>query len=45
MEGRLAPRTAPERANALAAGHDLDRLLTLEDLVSSDDVLFAGCAV
>jgi fructose-1,6-bisphosphatase II len=45
MEGRLAPQTAPERANALAAGHDLDRLLTLEDLVSSDDVLFAGCAV
>ncbi|WKK70668.1 fructose-bisphosphatase class II [Rathayibacter oskolensis] len=45
MEGRLAPQTALERANALAAGHDLDRLLTLEDLVSSDDVLFAGCAV
>ncbi|SMH45489.1 fructose-1,6-bisphosphatase II [Rathayibacter oskolensis] len=45
MEGRLAPQTALERTNALAAGHDLDRLLTLDDLVSSDDVLFAGCAV
>ncbi|KQQ03756.1 MULTISPECIES: fructose-bisphosphatase class II family protein [unclassified Rathayibacter] len=45
MEGRLAPQTALERANALAAGHDLDRLLTLDDLVASDDVLFAGCTV
>lgn len=45
MEGRLAPQTASERSNALAAGHDLDRLLTLDDLVASDDVLFAGCAV
>ena len=45
MEGRLAPQTALERANALAAGHDLTRLLTLDDLVSSPDVLFAGCEV
>ena len=45
MEGRLAPQTPAERTNALAAGHDLDRLLRLEDLVASDDVLFAGCAV
>ncbi|QHC54731.1 fructose-1,6-bisphosphatase II [Rathayibacter tanaceti] len=45
MEGRLAPQTPGERANALAAGHDLDRLLTLDDLVSSEDVLFAGCTV
>jgi fructose-1,6-bisphosphatase II len=45
MEGRLAPQTSAERANALAAGHDLERLLRLEDLVASDDVLFAGCAV
>ncbi|MWV49068.1 fructose-bisphosphatase class II [Rathayibacter sp. VKM Ac-2803] len=45
MEGRLAPQTALERTNALAAGHDLDRLLTLDDLVASDDVLFAGCDV
>ncbi|PPG85197.1 fructose-bisphosphatase class II family protein [Rathayibacter rathayi] len=45
MEGRLAPQTPAERANALAAGHDLGRRLTLEDLVSSDDVLFASHAV
>ncbi|KQQ08328.1 fructose-bisphosphatase class II family protein [Rathayibacter sp. Leaf296] len=45
MEGRLAPQTDGERANALTAGHDLERLLRLEDLVASDDVLFAGCAV
>nr|WP_254071368.1 MULTISPECIES: fructose-bisphosphatase class II [unclassified Rathayibacter] len=45
MEGRLAPQTGLERSNALAAGHDLTRLLTLDDLVASPDVLFAGCAV
>ncbi|QHC61936.1 fructose-bisphosphatase class II [Rathayibacter festucae] len=45
MEGRLAPQTDLERSNALAAGHDLTRLLTLDDLVSSPDVLFAGCEV
>ena len=45
MEGRLAPQTDLERANALAAGHDLTRLLTLDDLVASPDVLFAGCEV
>ena len=45
MEGRLAPQTDLERSNALAAGHDLTRLLTLDDLVASPDVLFAGCAV
>ncbi|MBF4463002.1 MULTISPECIES: fructose-bisphosphatase class II family protein [unclassified Rathayibacter] len=45
MEGRLAPQTARERERAIAAGHDLDRLLTLDALVASDDVLFAGCPV
>lgn len=45
MEGRLAPQSVGERTAALAAGHDLDRLLTLDDLVASDAVLFAGCPV
>lgn len=45
MEGRLAPQSAPERSRALAAGHDLSRLLTLDALVASSDVLVAACPV
>src|SRR6188472_4250277 len=35
--GKLAPRDEQERQKAIAAGHDLDRVLTADDLVSSDD--------
>lgn len=45
LEGRLAPQTPEQHALAIAAGHDLTRILMLEDLVASDDVLFAGAAV
>jgi fructose-1,6-bisphosphatase II len=38
--GKLAPRDEEERRRALDAGHDLNRVLTTDDLVSSDDVFF-----
>jgi fructose-1,6-bisphosphatase II len=45
MEGRLAPQTTEQLWMALAAGHNLDRVLTLDDLVASDTVLFASTPV
>jgi fructose-1,6-bisphosphatase II len=45
MEGRLAPQSDAEMRMALAAGHDLDCVLTLDDLVSSDRVLFASTPI
>jgi fructose-1,6-bisphosphatase II len=45
MEGRLAPQGDDQLRLALAAGHDLDRVLTLDDLVASDRVLFASTPV
>ena len=43
--GKLAPRDDAERAKALAAGHDLDRVLTTDDLVASDDAFFAATGI
>jgi fructose-1,6-bisphosphatase II len=43
--GKLAPRDDAERDRALAAGHDLDRVLTTDDLVSSDDAFFAATGI
>ncbi|HEY2507478.1 MAG TPA: class II fructose-bisphosphatase [Streptosporangiaceae bacterium] len=43
--GKLAPRDDAERAKALAAGHDLDRVLTTDDLVTSDDAFFAATGI
>ncbi|MDY7529732.1 MULTISPECIES: fructose-bisphosphatase class II family protein [unclassified Cryobacterium] len=45
MQGRLAPQTPEQHAAALAAGHDLDRVLELDDLVASEAVLFVSSAV
>jgi len=45
MEGRIAPQTDDQLHRARAAGHDLDRVLSLEDLVSSDRVLFSSTPV
>jgi fructose-1,6-bisphosphatase II len=45
MQGRLAPQSPEQRATALAAGHDLERILELHDLVASDDVLFVSSEV
>jgi fructose-1,6-bisphosphatase II len=43
--GWLTPRDDDERTAALGFGHDLDRVLTTRDLVSGDDVFFAGTGV
>lgn len=40
MLGRLWPRNDDERRTAEDAGYDLDRVLTADDLVDSDDVFF-----
>ena len=45
MQGRLAPQTPEQRVSALAAWHDLDRVLELDDLVASEAVLFVSSAV
>ncbi len=43
--GKLAPRDDAERAKALDAGHDLDRVLTTDDLVASEDAFFAATGI
>lgn len=43
--GRLWPRNDSERQAALDAGYDLDAVLDINDLVSSDDVFFAATGV
>jgi fructose-1,6-bisphosphatase II len=40
MQGRLAPQTPAQVEAAVDAGHDLERVLEVDDLVNSDDVLF-----
>ena len=45
IQGRLWPRDDAERRRALDAGHDLDRVLTIDDLVKSDDVFFAATGI
>jgi fructose-1,6-bisphosphatase II len=43
--GRLWPRNDAERRAALEAGYDLDRVLTIDDLVAGDNVFFAATGV
>ena len=43
--GRLWPRDDAERRVALDAGYDIDRVLSIEDLVRGDDVFFAATGV
>jgi fructose-1,6-bisphosphatase II len=45
IQARLWPRDDDERAKALDAGHDLDRVLTTNDLVSSDNVFFCATGI
>jgi len=45
MQARLSPRDDEERARALAAGHDLSRVLTTEDLVAGDEAYFVATGV
>jgi fructose-1,6-bisphosphatase II len=43
--GRLWPRDDAERQAALDAGYDLERVLTVDDLVAGDNVFFAATGV
>ncbi|HEX4106636.1 MAG TPA: class II fructose-bisphosphatase [Solirubrobacteraceae bacterium] len=43
--GRLWPRNEDERSAALAAGYDLGRVLTKDDLVRGDDIFFSATGV
>jgi len=43
--GRLWPRDDEEREAAIAAGYDLERVLTCDDLVAGDDVFFSATGV
>jgi fructose-1,6-bisphosphatase, class II len=45
IQGRLVPDSDAEREEAVAAGYDLDRVLTTDDLVSGDDVFFAATGI
>jgi fructose-1,6-bisphosphatase II len=45
LQGRLWPKDDAERQKALDAGHDLDRVLTTEDLVTGDNVFFVATGV
>ena len=45
LQGRLWPRNDDEREAALAAGYDLDQVLTVDDLVAGDDVFFAATGI
>ncbi|AFR10310.1 MULTISPECIES: class II fructose-bisphosphatase [Nocardiopsis] len=45
IQGRLWPKDDEERRKAIEAGHDLDRVLYTDDLVSSDDVFFAATGI
>jgi fructose-1,6-bisphosphatase II len=43
--GRLWPRDDVERAAAIEAGYDLDRVLTHDDLIAGDDVFFSATGI
>lgn len=45
MLARLAPQSAEERAAVDQAGFDLNRILTVEELVASDDIFFAATGI
>jgi fructose-1,6-bisphosphatase II len=45
LVGRLWPRNDEERQAALDAGYDLDKQLTVDDLVASEDCFFSATGV
>jgi fructose-1,6-bisphosphatase II len=45
IQGRLWPRDDEERQKAIDAGHDLDRVLSTDDLVSGDDCFFVATGI
>lgn len=45
IQGRLWPRDDDERAKAVDAGHDLDAVLTTDELVTGDDCFFVATGI
>ena len=45
LQGKLWPRNDDERAAAIAAGYDLDRVLGTDDLVQGDNCFFAATGI
>jgi fructose-1,6-bisphosphatase II len=45
LQGRLWPRNDEERAVAVAAGYDLDKVLATDDLVAGDNCFFAATGI
>ncbi|MFM8625945.1 MAG: class II fructose-bisphosphatase [Actinomycetota bacterium] len=45
IQGRLWPRNDQERADAIAQGYDVSRVLTTEDLVKGDNCFFAATGI
>ncbi len=45
IQARLWPRDPQERTKALDAGHDLDRVLTTDDLATSNNVFFVATGI
>jgi fructose-1,6-bisphosphatase II len=45
IQGRLLPSDDDERQRAIDAGHDLDRVLEINDLVTSDNTYFVATGV
>jgi fructose-1,6-bisphosphatase II len=45
LQGRLWPRNDEERAKLVEEGYDLEKVLTLDDLISSDNCFFAATGI
>lgn len=45
IQGRLWPVDDGERQRAIDAGHDMDRVLTTDDLVTTDDCFFVATGI
>jgi fructose-1,6-bisphosphatase II len=45
LQGRLWPSNDDEKQKAIDAGHDLDRVLDINDLVSGEDVFFCATGI
>ncbi|WP_333741635.1 class II fructose-bisphosphatase [Streptomyces sp. IBSBF 2806] len=45
IQGKLWPKDEEERQRAIDAGHDLDRVLTTEDLVTGENVFFVATGI
>jgi fructose-1,6-bisphosphatase II len=45
MQARLWPQDEAEREKAIAAGHDLSRVLTTDDLVTGENIFFVATGV